>query len=59
MYAQGLNNDVYLGKVDFNISDRQRLSVRYNTNEFTGVNLDNGGQTSVCGTYRQQPGNYG
>jgi hypothetical protein len=45
-YSQGLNNDVYLGKVDFNISDRQRLSVRYNANRFTGVNFENGGQTS-------------
>jgi outer membrane receptor protein involved in Fe transport len=45
-YTQGLNNDVYLGKVDFNISDRQRLSVRYNANRFTGVNFENGGQTS-------------
>jgi outer membrane receptor protein involved in Fe transport len=45
-YAQGLNNDVYLGKVDFNISDKQRLSVRYNANRFTGMNFENGGQTS-------------
>lgn len=45
-YTQGLNNDVYLGKVDFNISGRQRLSVRYNANRFTGVNFENGGQTS-------------
>jgi len=47
-YAQGLNNDVYLGKVDFNISNRQRLSVRYNANRFTGVNFENGGQTSAA-----------
>jgi outer membrane receptor protein involved in Fe transport len=46
-YAQGLNNDVYLGKVDWNIGQKQRLSVRYNANRFTGVNFENGGQTSV------------
>lgn len=48
-YAQGLNNNVYLGKVDYNLSDSQRLSVRYNANRFTGVNFENGGQTSVVG----------
>jgi outer membrane receptor protein involved in Fe transport len=52
-YAQGLNNDVYLGKVDFNIGERQRLSVRYNANRFTGVNFENGGQTSA----REHTGN--
>jgi hypothetical protein len=46
-YANSLNNDVYLGKVDFNISDRQRLSVRYNANRFTGVNYENSGPTSA------------
>ncbi|HEV8146627.1 MAG TPA: carboxypeptidase regulatory-like domain-containing protein, partial [Bryobacteraceae bacterium] len=46
-YGQGLNNDVYLGKVDYNINDKQRLTVRYNANRFTGVNFENGGQTSA------------
>ena len=48
-YAQGLNNNVYLAKVDYNLSDSQRLSVRYNANRFTGVNFENGGQTSAQG----------
>ena len=48
-YPRSLNNDVYLGKVDFNLSDRQRLSVRYNGNRFTGVNYENSGSTSAQG----------
>ena len=48
-YAQSLNNNVYLGKVDWNISDKQRLGIRYNANRFTGVNYENGGQTSAVG----------
>jgi len=48
-YGRSLNNDVYLGKVDWNISDKQRLSVRYNANRFTGVNYENSGTTSVVG----------
>jgi hypothetical protein len=46
-YANSLDNNVYLGKVDFNISDRQRLSVRYNANRFNGVNYENSGPTSA------------
>src|SRR5262249_48151060 len=46
-YARNLNNDVYLGKVDLNISDFQRLSLRYNANRFKGVNFENSGQTSA------------
>jgi hypothetical protein len=46
-YAQSLNNDVYLGKVDFNLTNNQRLSVRYNANRFTGVNFENGGASSA------------
>jgi len=48
-YGRNLNNDVYLGKVDFNLTDKQRLSVRYNANRFTGVNYENSGQTSAAG----------
>ena len=48
-YPRSLNNDVYLGKVDFNLSDAQRLSVRYNANRFTGVNFENSGLTSAAG----------
>jgi outer membrane receptor protein involved in Fe transport len=45
-YSQALNNDVYLGKVDWNIGGNQRLSVRYNANRFVGQNFENGGAAS-------------
>ncbi len=46
-YANALNNDVYLGKVDIEITNNQRLSVRYNANRFTGQNFENAGQASA------------
>ncbi|MBI1788767.1 MAG: TonB-dependent receptor [Acidobacteria bacterium] len=46
-YTQGLDNNVYLFKVDWNIGSNQRLSVRYNANRFTGVNFENGGPSSA------------
>jgi len=47
-YSNSLNNDVYLGKVDWDISASQRLSVRYNANRFKGVNFENTGQSSAA-----------
>lgn len=47
-YSNALNNDVYLGKVDWQISDRQRLSVRYDANRFVGLNFENAGQASAA-----------
>jgi outer membrane receptor protein involved in Fe transport len=46
-YGRQLNNDVYLVKTDFALTDNQRLSVRYNANRFKGVNFENSGQTSA------------
>ena len=46
-YTQGLNNDVYLGKVDWNITANRRLSIRYNANRFVGKNFENGGTASA------------
>jgi outer membrane receptor protein involved in Fe transport len=46
-YSNGLNNDVYLGKVDWNAANRQRLSVRYNANRFVGQNFENSGNASA------------
>jgi hypothetical protein len=46
-YPRSLNNDVYLGKFDLNLSDSQRLSVRYNANRFNGINFENSGPTSA------------
>lgn len=47
-YPQSLNNNVYLGKVDWNLTTNQRLSVRYNANRFKGVNFENGGLASAA-----------
>jgi outer membrane receptor protein involved in Fe transport len=47
-YSNALNNDVYLGKVDWNISNNQRLSVRYNANRFVGQNFENAGPASAA-----------
>ncbi|HMV48034.1 MAG TPA: TonB-dependent receptor [Blastocatellia bacterium] len=46
-YPRSFNQDVYLGKVDWQVDNANRLSVRYNRQEFTGVNLENGGATSA------------
>jgi outer membrane receptor protein involved in Fe transport len=42
-YRLGLNNNVYLGKGDWNISSNDRLSVRYNVSRYTGVNQESFG----------------
>src|SRR5207244_11437023 len=42
-YAIGLNNNVGLVKGDWNISDKDRLSVRYNLSRYTGVNQESFG----------------
>ena len=48
-YANSLNNDVYLGKVDWNVTDNQHVSFRYNANRFKGLNYENAGATSAQG----------
>ncbi|HWY68413.1 MAG TPA: carboxypeptidase regulatory-like domain-containing protein [Terriglobales bacterium] len=45
-YNRTFNQDVYLGKGDWNISDRNQLSARYNAQRFTGQGLENSGPTS-------------
>ncbi|HLH00785.1 MAG TPA: carboxypeptidase regulatory-like domain-containing protein [Bryobacteraceae bacterium] len=47
-YSNALNNDVYLGKVDWNLTNNQRLSVRYNANRFVGQNFENTGPSSAA-----------
>jgi hypothetical protein len=37
------NQDVYLGKVDWRLSSRELLSVRYNAQRFTGTGFESGG----------------
>jgi hypothetical protein len=46
-YTNGLNNNVYLVKGDWNLSGSQRLSVRYNANRFSGVNFEFTGPNSA------------
>src|SRR5437868_92015 len=46
-YDRTFNQDVYLGKGDWNISDRNQLSARYNAQRFTGQGLENSGTTSA------------
>ena len=48
-YANSLNNNVYLGKVDWNLTDSQHATFRYNVNRFTGINYENAGATSALG----------
>ena len=47
-YSNALNNDVYLGKVDWNLTSNQRVSVRYNANRFVGQNFENSGPSSAA-----------
>lgn len=47
-YSNALNNDVYLGKADYDISASHRLSVRYNANRFKGQNFENTGPASAA-----------
>ena len=42
-YQIGLNNNVGLVKVDWNASDKDRVSVRYNISRYTGVNQESFG----------------
>lgn len=46
-YNVSRQQDTYLGKVDFNINDRNQAWVRFNQQNFTGTNLENGGSLSA------------
>ena len=52
-FARSFNQDVYLGKVDWQLDPNDRLSIRYNRQNFKGQNLENGGAT----TARERSGN--
>ena len=43
----GLNNNVYLGKVDWNAGQNDRFSVRFNASRYTGVNQESPGPSSA------------
>jgi outer membrane receptor protein involved in Fe transport len=46
-YTTGFNNDIGLAKLDYNLSDTQRLSVRLNFHRFRGQNFENSGSQSA------------
>jgi outer membrane receptor protein involved in Fe transport len=46
-YTRGFDQDVYLGKVDWQVNSGNRLNFRYNRQTFTGTNLENGGPTNA------------
>jgi outer membrane receptor protein involved in Fe transport len=46
-YTRQFNQDVYLAKVDWQVDRSTRLGLRYNRQNFTGTNLENGGATNA------------
>ncbi|MEO6050777.1 MAG: TonB-dependent receptor [Pyrinomonadaceae bacterium] len=46
-YDQSRKQDTYLVKTDFNINDRNQVWVRFNQQNFTGTNLESGGNLSA------------
>jgi len=44
-WLQMFNQDVYLGKADWHINSKELVSVRVNSQRFTGANLEFGGAT--------------
>ena len=46
-YEQKRDQDVFLAKVDYQFDTRHRLSVRYNHQNFAGVNNETGGVTNA------------
>ena len=47
-WTRGQNQDVFLAKTDHQLTDRQRVTFRYNHQNFTGRNFENGGsQNSI------------
>src|SRR6185436_5593461 len=46
-WERGQDQNVFLAKVDWQVSRRHRLSLRYNHQNFTGQNFENGGPTTA------------
>jgi Carboxypeptidase regulatory-like domain/TonB dependent receptor len=46
-YNVNRQQDTFLGKVDFNINDKNQVWVRFNQQNFTGTNLENSGLLSA------------
>ncbi len=47
-YVNGQRNNIYTGRVDYNISNTQQLNVRYNLHRFQGTNFENSGAQSAA-----------
>lgn len=46
-YTRTFNQNVYLGKVDYNLNDRNQVSGRYNMQRFTGLAQENANTSSA------------
>lgn len=46
-WERGQNQDVFLARADWQIDAKHRLTLRYNHQNFTGVNFENGGPTNA------------
>lgn len=46
-YTRGFNQDVFLAKGDWYLTEKHRFNVRYNRQNFTGTNLENSGSASA------------
>jgi Carboxypeptidase regulatory-like domain/TonB dependent receptor len=49
-YAATFNQNVYLAKLDYNLSSRNQFSLRYNAQRFLGANLENSGSVTSGST---------
>lgn len=47
-YVTGQDNNIYTGRVDFNLAHNQQLNIRYNAHRFKGKNFENGGAQSAA-----------
>ena len=55
-WTRGQNQDVFLAKTDHQLTDRQRVTLRYNHQNFTGRNFENGGAQNSDGAHRRLEG---
>lgn len=49
-YLATFNQNVYLGKVDYNLNSRNQFSLRFNAQRFLGANLENSGSVTAGST---------
>jgi outer membrane receptor protein involved in Fe transport len=47
-YVTGQDNNIYTGRVDFNLSPTRQMNLRYNAHRFKGKNFENGGAQSAA-----------